>query len=115
MEITRLKWAEAQELVKNNKDSDLLFLEFTTDWCGDCKMMKPVVTKLASWFSEEDNIKFVNVDAEEAQLFRNPDSRWQVLKVPTHILLKGQEIVEKAYEYVPGEVLKTWIEQRISK
>ncbi|SYV93616.1 Uncharacterised protein, partial [Mycoplasmopsis synoviae] len=39
-------------------------------------MMKPVVTKLASSFSEEDNIKFVNVDAEEAQLFRNPDSRW---------------------------------------
>ncbi|QCZ36836.1 thioredoxin family protein [Mycoplasma nasistruthionis] len=107
-------WAEAQEIIENNPNDQLLFLNFTTTWCGDCKMMKPIVDVVAKNFENNSKIRFINVDAEQAQLFRNPDSKWKVLRVPTMILLEGDEIVERGYEYIPTQILQTWIEKRLN-
>ncbi|WP_255473571.1 thioredoxin family protein [Mycoplasma sp. NEAQ87857] len=91
----------------------LIFLTFTTKWCGDCKMMKPVIQRLSEKYQNKKNVTFIEVDAEEAKLFREVDNKWNVLRVPTFILLKGQEIVEKGYEYIPEEILSNWIDKKI--
>ncbi|MGZ9755334.1 thioredoxin family protein [Mycoplasma sp. 394] len=109
----KLLWDDAKKLIESKQKDDLTFLIFTTGWCGDCKMMKPTLDRIAKKY-EKTKVQFIHVDAEEAKLFRNPDTEWKVLKVPTMILLNGTEIVEKAFEYVPEEVLSEWIENRIS-
>ncbi|WP_117275010.1 thioredoxin family protein [Mycoplasmopsis edwardii] len=106
----KMTWKNAENEIKKNKD--LIFLTFTTEWCGDCKMMKRTFDNIANKFNDKSEIRFINVDAEEANLFRNPDTKWKVLKVPTMILLEGEEIVQKAFEYVPEEVLSNWIEKK---
>ncbi|QKT05617.1 co-chaperone YbbN [Mycoplasma sp. OR1901] len=112
--IKKLNWAEAQEVIQNKTSDKLTFLTFTTEWCTDCKMMKPVFNEVANKFENNEQVEFINVDAEEARLFRDPNTKWRVLKVPTTILLKGDEIVEKGFEYVPEEVLEDWIDKRIA-
>ncbi|UUM19954.1 MULTISPECIES: thioredoxin family protein [unclassified Mycoplasma] len=109
-----LPWKQAEKLINGNKSNNLLFLAFTVQWCGDCKMMKPVISRIASKYESFKQITFVEVDAEEANLLRDPNTKWEVLKVPTFILLKGTEIVEKGYEYIPEEILIDWIEKRIN-
>ncbi|MEA4134563.1 thioredoxin family protein [Mycoplasma sp. 2045] len=109
-----LKWEEAKKIIEANKDNELIFLNFTTQWCGDCKMMRPIVEEIAKEYEGNHRIRFINVDAEEAQLFRVPNTKWQVLKVPTMMLLQGQTIQEKAYEYVPFQILNNWILKKIS-
>ncbi|QIW62142.1 thioredoxin family protein [Mycoplasmopsis gallinacea] len=108
----KMLWQDAEKFLASNKNK-LIFLEFTTEWCGDCKMMKPVVDSVASEYKDNNNISFINVDAEEAKLFRNPDTKWKVLKVPTILLIKNEEILEKGYEYIPAPVLKSWIEKSL--
>ncbi|TDV24251.1 thioredoxin 1 [Mycoplasmopsis mustelae] len=109
----KLPWNDAKAVLDAKKPDDLTFLIFTTDWCGDCKMMRPTLERIAEKFASS-GVDFIHVNAEEAKLFRNPDNKWKVLKVPTMILLKGDEIVEKGYEYIPEEILSEWIENRIS-
>ncbi|VEU70178.1 thioredoxin family protein [Mycoplasmopsis glycophila] len=112
--IQKYNWEEAQKILENNPVNHLIFLEFTTTWCGDCKMMAPIVKQVAAKYQDNANITFMEVDAEEAQLFRNPDTKWKVLKAPTLLLIKGQEIVEKGFEYIPSEILESWIDKKIS-
>ncbi|MEE3928321.1 thioredoxin family protein [Mycoplasmopsis ciconiae] len=109
----QLTWQEAQNKISSEKDK-VLFLEFTTTWCGDCKMMKPVVESLAKSYSDNNKVEFIKIDAEEAQLFRNADNKWQILKVPTHMVIVNGEILSKGYEYYPKEILNTWVEKALS-
>lgn len=103
--IQNLTWAEAQkEIIKGN-----VYLEFVTNWCGDCKMMEPVVDQVAETFADNDQIKIIRVDAEEAKVFRDPTTPYQVLKVPTHLILKDGVIFKKGFEYVPKDMLVQWI------
>ncbi|EFF41628.1 thioredoxin family protein [Mycoplasmopsis alligatoris] len=111
--IKELEWKEALKIIDNNSEDNLIFLEFTTKWCGDCKMMAPVINEISKKYENNKNISFIKVDAEEAKLFRNPDTKWKVLRVPTHIVLKGQDVLEKGYEYYPREILESWIEKSI--
>ncbi|RIV16578.1 thioredoxin family protein [Mycoplasmopsis gallopavonis] len=112
--LKKYSWAEAEAIINKNQDDKLIFLEFTTTWCGDCQMMRPIVQQVVSKYSNNPNIQFIEVDAEEAQLFRNPDTKWKVLKVPTLMLIQGQEILEKGYEYIPAEILESWIDKKVS-
>lgn len=111
--LKKMLWKDAENYIKNASQHDLTFLTFTAEWCGDCKMMQRTFDNLANKFSDRPEVTFINVDAEEAQLLRDPNTKWRVLKVPTMILLEGQEIIEKGFEYVPEQVLTHWIEKKL--
>ncbi len=79
---------------------------FTTEWCGDCKMAKPILRDLQKEFAN-DPISFVEVDAQEAALFgRENSGSWKVLKVPAFYLVKDGHAHLLGYEYLPFEKLK---------
>ncbi|UWV78307.1 thioredoxin family protein [Mycoplasmopsis felis] len=111
--FNQMLWKDAEAHINKKQKTQLTFLIFTTEWCGDCKMMLPTFNNIAKKY-ENQKIEFIQVDAEEAKLFRNPLTKWKVLKTPTMMLLSGDQILEKAYEYVPEEVLSSWIDDRIS-
>ena len=55
-----------QELEHDNladivKDNDVVLVQYSATWCGNCKIMKPKFKKLAS---ENGQIPFVIADAE---------------------------------------------------
>ena len=61
-----------QELEKDNlneivSDNDTVVVQYMAGWCGNCRLMKPKFKKLAS---ENENAKFILVDAE-----KYPESR----------------------------------------
>ncbi|WGI36678.1 thioredoxin family protein [Mesomycoplasma lagogenitalium] len=111
MKIQKMSWADAQKVI----DNGVVYLEFTTEWCGDCKMMAPVVKQVEQHFQNEERIKMINVDAEEAKLFRQANTRFEVLRVPTHIVMKDGKILNKGFEYFPKDILIEWIDQALKK
>lgn len=108
-----LMWNEAENKIASTKDI-VFFVEFTTKWCNDCKVMKPIVDSLAEQYSEDANIQFIKIDAEDSELFRNYTNKLQILKVPTHMIFLNNEIINKGYEYWPKEILNSWIEKALS-
>lgn len=96
-----IKWKEA----KTQLNKGLILLVFKTSWCPDCKMMEPVVAEaIKSLQTQKINIKVINIDAEEAALFKS-DQEWEVLKVPSFFVIKNGKRKHIGYEYLPSELI----------
>ena len=67
-----------------------VLIDFYADWCGPCRMVAPIVSKIADEHPEYV-IGKVNVD-EEGDLAR----AFGVMSIPTLVVLKGGEVVNKS-------------------
>jgi thioredoxin len=61
-----------------------VFVDFWAVWCGPCKIMEPVVDRLAAKYSDRVLFGKVNVDEE-----MNISSRYQVFSIPTFMVFKN--------------------------
>ena len=82
-----------QKLNQNNFDhaiaSGTALVDFYADWCGPCRMVAPIVHEIA-----EENPQYVvgkiNVDDEPELAVQ-----FDVMTIPTLVVLKGGEIVNQ--------------------
>lgn len=79
-------------------------LDFWAPWCGPCKMQLPIVEELSSELHGKATIAKVNVD-EEPELA----SQFGVMSIPTLILFKDGQPVDKLVGLQSKERLKTKI------
>lgn len=101
MALQELTSDNLHELVQAN---DLVFVQYSAGWCGNCRIMKPKFKKFAS---EQDNATFVIVDAENF-----PESRKlaKVDNLPTFAAFKGGELVNQT-QTNKADVLKQFIDE----
>lgn len=87
MEILKVTNENFEEEVLKNEGTVLI--DFYADWCGPCKMMVPVVEKIAE---ENPDLKVVkvNIDEEESLAIQ-----YRVMSIPTFLVMKNGEVVNK--------------------
>ena len=82
--------------------SDLLVLvDFYADWCGPCKMMAPVIDKLAEEYDGIVKIGKINVDN-----YPDISANYSVMSIPTMLFFKNGEVVETIIGAVPVSILQ---------
>ena len=71
-----------QEMANN----DLLLVDFWAEWCGPCKSMHPIFTRMAKKYKR---VRFARVNVDNAQ---DIASKYGVQSIPTFIMFKNGEI-----------------------
>jgi len=86
MPVIELTSQNFNQEIKNN---DLVLADFWAEWCGPCKSMHPIFTRLAKKYKQ---IRFARVNVDNAQ---NIAMKYGVQSIPTFIMFKNGEIVNR--------------------
>ncbi len=82
----------------------VVLVDFWAPWCGPCKMIAPVLEELDGEL--DGKAKIVKVDVDENQ---ETASKYGVMSIPTLLVLKNGEVVDKTVGFQPKEALSELI------
>ena len=77
----------AEEVLNSEKP---VLVDFWASWCGPCRMVVPIVEKIAEEYPEYKVVK-VNVD-EEPELA----AQFEVMSIPSLMIFKNGKLVNKS-------------------
>lgn len=97
------------ELTKENFQetiqSGLSLVDFWAPWCGPCRMLSPVIDKLAQDYGEKANICKVNTDEQDELA-----AQYGIRSVPTILFFKDGQVVDQIIGATSEQTLKAKID-----
>ena len=88
-------------------EKGVCIVDFFATWCGPCKMLAPVFEELSG---EVEGARFYKVDVDQALDIAR---QFAITTVPTMIIFKDGEAVDKLIGFVPKDQIRTKLEAQL--
>ncbi len=86
-----------------------VLVDFTAEWCGPCRQLAPIMEQLASEYASRMSVGRLDIDANV-----EITTRYGVMGVPTLILFKGGQPVERWMGFVPKQRIVDKLKKHLS-
>jgi putative thioredoxin len=96
-----------KEVIEASKKMPVL-VDFWASWCGPCRVLGPVVEKLAKEF--DGKMKLAKISVEENQ---ETAGKYNIMSIPAVKLFKGGKEVDGFIGAQPEEKIRAWLKQKL--
>lgn len=87
----------------------VMLVDFWASWCGPCRMVSPIIEKLAKEYS--GRVAFGKVNVDENQMI---SGSFGIQSIPTMMIFKGGKAVDVMIGAVPKAQIELKIKQQLS-
>lgn len=98
--------------VENYKEQlkGICCVEVSGESCANCLTLMPILKELCE---NRNDVRLVHVEADYTTLALMEE--WEVVKVPTILLVEDGEIFARCTGYQPEEILEIWLDAKIEE
>ncbi|MEO1429441.1 MAG: thioredoxin [Cyanobacteria bacterium J06633_8] len=107
-ETITVEYIQEQEFDALSTSNGVFVFDFTATWCGPCKMIAPMMEKLAQDY--KGKIKVAKIDLGESS---NLAKRLNIRSIPTVMIYKDGACVETIVGIVPYEKFNAVVTQLV--
>lgn len=87
----------------------VMLVDFWASWCGPCRMVSPIIEKLAKEYS--GRVAFGKVNVDENQMI---SGSFGIQSIPTMMIFKGGKAVDIMIGALPKAQIESKIKQQLS-
>ncbi len=102
--------AEFTEKVIGKSNEVPVLADFWADWCGPCRMLAPILHKLADEYAGKLIVAKINSDAEQALA-----ARYGIRSLPTVKLFKNGQVVDEFMGVQPESQIRALLDRHIPR
>ncbi len=98
--VKEIDYSQLKETVAKE---DKVLIDFFATWCGPCKMLAPVIDKVAS---KTEGVTFVKVDIDKNV---EAAAEYGVQVIPTLVLVEKGEVKAREQGFMPEAALQAFV------
>ena len=88
--------------------NSVVLVDFWAEWCGPCRMIAPMIEELANDYDGKAVIGKLDVDNNQES-----SVKFGVRSIPTLLVFKDGEMVDRHVGAVPKEILSSSIDSKL--
>jgi thioredoxin 2 len=87
-----------------------VLVDFWAPWCGPCRIVSPMVERMAVSMAGKTKVAKLNTDTSPAS-----PGRYGVQGIPTLMLVQGGKELDRVTGAMPEPAFRSWLETRLQK